>query len=47
MELKNQGETEGFLDEKHFGEMKTFINKKPQNVFLQFNFDDDIVYIGS
>ena len=47
LNLKNRGETEGFLDEKHFGEIKLFINKKPESVLFPFKIDDDIVYIGS
>ena len=47
LELKEKGETEGFLDEKHFGAIKLFINKKPDLFIYTGQIDEDIIFIGA
>ena len=47
LEMKSQGETEGFVNEKHLGQLKLFINKKPESVLLHIKIEDDVIYIGT
>jgi len=47
-EMKGFGIIEDFLDEKAFGELKIFINKKPKILLFSCKLDDsEIVYVGS
>jgi hypothetical protein len=47
LELKESGQTEGFLDEKHFGMIKIYINKEPDKIMLIITIGEDRIYLGS
>ena len=47
-EMKRLGISEDFLNEEAFGELKIFINKKPELLLFSFTIDkSENVYIGS
>ena len=47
-EMKRLGISEDFLNEEAFGELKIFINKKPEFLLFSFTIDkSENLYIGS
>jgi hypothetical protein len=46
-ELKTLNETQGFLDQEIFGEIKVFLNEKPRYSICSFSIGEDILYVGS
>ena len=47
-EMKSSNISEDFVDEKKFGGIKIYIGgDKPKLSLMKFNFENDIVYVGS